>query len=128
MKITKKNSSDVLVASDFDGVQVDLTNNPMGKIINGTLQVIDQTTGISPDQFSSVSVYPNPAKDHIYVNVSEDSKVRIFDINGRLVIDTTVNGGQKLINVQNLTNGVYMLKVYNNANREQSIHKVIIQN
>jgi hypothetical protein len=128
LKITKKNSSDVLVASDFDGVQVDLTNNPMGKIINGTLQVIDQTTGISPDQFSSVSVYPNPAKDHIYVNVSEDSKVRIFDINGRLVIDTTVNGGQKLINVQNLTNGVYMLKVYNNANREQSIHKVIIQN
>ena len=128
LKITKKNSSDVLVASDFDGVQVNLTNNPMGAIVNGTLQVIDQTiTGIS-DYISNTTVYPNPAKDHIYVNVTEDSKVRIFDINGRLVIETTVNAGQKVINVQNLTNGVYMVKVYNNTNREPSISKVIIQN
>jgi hypothetical protein len=124
--ITKK-YSDALQASDFDGVQVNLTDNPMGNIVNGSLQVIDQTTSIS-DFTSNVTVYPNPAKDHIYVNVSEDSKVRIFDINGRLVLDTTVNGGQKLINVQNLTNGFYMLKVYNNTNREQSIHKIIIKN
>jgi len=126
LKITKRNS-DALVAADFDAVQVNLTNNPMTSVIDGTLKVIDQlTTGIS-DFSSNIRVYPNPAKNLLNVEVVEDSDVRIFDINGRLVIETTLKVGEKAIDVQNLTNGVYMMKVYNTNNGTPFMHKVIIQ-
>jgi hypothetical protein len=129
LTITKKNS-EALQASDFEGVQVDLTNNPMSPIVKGRLNVIDQVaTGISEpgiDSAEPVLVYPNPANDHLNVKVSEDSDVQIFDMSSKLLIQTTVKVGVNDIRgIQNLSNGIYMMKISNG--KTTSMHKVIIK-
>jgi len=126
--ITKKGPV-ALTASDFDAVQVDLTNNPMGEIVKGRLNVVGLVTGIAKpgvDNAESVLVYPNPANDHLNVKVSEDSNVQIFDMSSKLLIQTTVKVGVNDIRgIQNLANGIYMMKISNG--NSTSMHKVIIK-
>jgi len=88
-------------------------------LINGqnvNFSIVDITTGLLDNSNQGVvRVYPNPTSDKLNIEVSENSKIQMFDLNGKQVIsETTVNGYQKqIIDVNNLANGIYMLKVYN---------------
>lgn len=59
-------------------------------------------------------VYPNPVKDKFYVKTRESVKeLKLYNITGKLVLET---GGDKLddgIKASNLTPGIYMLHIIN---------------
>ncbi|NNF02732.1 MAG: T9SS type A sorting domain-containing protein [Bacteroidia bacterium] len=68
-------------------------------------------TGISPIIDKSISVYPNPAFDQIYIESIANLKsvsVSIFDVQGVEVLSDPVIDATK-IDVSNLSNGVYTL-------------------
>jgi len=92
---------------------IDTVLNPT---INQALLITEQSTlGVTENQNSLFSLYPNPAKNTINIKFKQtDSQIteaKIFDLNGRLssqpkIIDNTVN-------VQNLSSGTYILVLKN---------------
>ena len=59
---------------------------------------------------SEVKVYPNPAKDNLFIKSGNNNIVQaeLFDAVGRKVLTTTVNGDSN-INISGLDNGFYSL-------------------
>lgn len=71
----------------------------------------------------SVSIYPNPTTEALTVNVnSKINSVDIYDLSGKLVRNTSVSAENK-VNVQDLKNGTYVLKV--NTEAGSTAHKFI---
>jgi hypothetical protein len=83
-----------------------------------------------------ISVYPNPVKSKMF-RISFDNKeageynVQLIDISGRIVSDKVVSvyTGAQVSEVRvsnNLTRGMYMVKVLNHLNREVYTKKIIL--
>ena len=89
---------------------------------------LNTTTGIADvsNKGINVSVYPNPATSFIFVEASENSTVQLFDLNGKQIYSkTNVIANQKEeLNVQNLAEGIYFIKVYND--KFSTVKKVVI--
>ena len=63
--------------------------------------------------FDQIQLYPNPVRDYFYLNgVLENAKISIFDLNGKL-INTAFYLEGEIINVENLSKGIYILKIEN---------------
>ncbi|NJK86895.1 MAG: T9SS type A sorting domain-containing protein [Bacteroidales bacterium] len=75
-----------------------------------------KSTAVAGESFASVNVYPVPTSGNVFVEVSEASNIMIVDMSGKVVMtETFVNENVKEeINLDNLSNGVYFMKVYNN--------------
>jgi len=60
-------------------------------------------------------IYPNPVLDELKINNSDDfiSDVKIFDITGRVL--KTLNDGTKLIDVIDLSTGIYYVSFRSNG-------------
>lgn len=70
------------------------------------------TVGLNEHNLSNFNIYPNPALNQLTIETElAISNVSIVDITGRTV--TTINHSTKLIDVSDLTNGVYFLKIIN---------------
>ena len=56
-------------------------------------------------------IYPNPATDKIYIsNLKEDNTlIKIYDINGRLVLENKISN-QEYLNISTLSKGIYQIK------------------
>jgi len=69
------------------------------------------STGIELNGPDRVNIYPNPATDNIYIsNLKEDNTlVKIYDINGSLVLENKVSN-KEYLNISNLSKGMYQLK------------------
>lgn len=72
---------------------------------------------------NAVSIYPNPTTEALTVNVnSKINSADIYDLSGKLVRNATVSAENK-VNVQDLKNGTYVLKV--NTAAGSTAHKFI---
>ena len=66
---------------------------------------------------SQIKVYPNPAQHHVYIKTDvslKNAKVEIFNLTGQMIFskklsDQTLNE----LDVQNLSNNIYLLKISN---------------
>jgi hypothetical protein len=65
--------------------------------------------------------YPNPAKDYIIINNSDDknlnSELNIYDNFGRIIHTSILVAGENTVDISSLSSGVYMLKINNNVSR-----------
>jgi hypothetical protein len=63
---------------------------------------------------NSVEVYPNPANDHVTVNVKQvqttDATISVTDITGKTLITLPVSDAKTTVNIQGLVPGIYILK------------------
>ncbi len=59
----------------------------------------------------SIKVFPNPTSDFLRISAKDVSKVELYNILGSKVISTNTT----TVNLKELTNGVYILKVYTPA-------------
>lgn len=62
-----------------------------------------------------LTVYPNPARDQVYVKglpVSEVSTVTVLDLAGKSVLKTTMKAGES-INISKLIPGQYLIRIQN---------------
>jgi len=64
---------------------------------------------------NKINIFPNPANESINVSLTGNSNlniIEIFDIQGKLVISIKPENNSANINIENLTNGLYFVKVY----------------
>jgi type IX secretion system substrate protein len=70
---------------------------------------------IPQEQTLEYSIYPNPAKDILNVNIddqfSENYRYTIFDIYGRVFMDKT--NQQTTLDISNLNSGIYFIRISN---------------
>ncbi|MFL9842840.1 S8 family serine peptidase [Flavobacterium rhizosphaerae] len=84
--------------------------------------------GVDANTVNLFSVWPNPAGSFINIslnNSAENSKVAVYDVQGRNVLSADISGTQTTLNTSNLTSGVYMVKV-SQGDRNQ-IKKIVIK-
>ena len=90
-----------------------------------TTTITNCTTGLtSLNNNSGIMAYPNPAHDNIFINTTENaSSVSVTDIIGQTVIaEQRVNSEQvHSIDISNLANGVYLVKVNSSDNQVKVI-------
>ncbi len=86
--------------------------------------VVIEFTGVEENEVS-FGVYPNPAESELNINSNAASyEYQMINSVGQVVMSGVANGNVKL-NVSELNNGVYFLKVIANGN--SSIEKVVIK-
>lgn len=113
-----------------------------GEDIDGEIYISDLTSGniyrltdalLNTNDFdlSPISIYPNPAKNEININFSNDnsliaSKILIYSLQGKVakIIDRNSELVQT-INTSDLSSGLYILKIHT-ENGKQNIHKLVI--
>jgi hypothetical protein len=74
-----------------------------------TVQVV---TGLDENHIDGLTVYPNPAKDHL--NIAADvniNNVMLYNFAGQVIVNTQVNNNAYMLNASNLNPGVYMLRI-----------------
>ena len=72
-------------------------------------------------------ISPNPVENNLFVelNDSKEATIEIFNENGQLLIQKTITNSQNTINTNNLSTGIYWLKLTSN---EGIITKKFIKN
>ena len=76
------------------------------------------TTGIENWLENSVALYPNPAKEYVDIRVNGDLNVtmmEVYDVYGKLINTVNVVENPTRINVSNLSNGMYFVRVTTEA-------------
>lgn len=74
-------------------------------------------SGINEASVSSIAIYPNPAKDQINVRLGENgvAVATLYNLIGQAVKTTTLTEQTSTIAVDDLTAGIYMLRVSQNG-------------
>jgi hypothetical protein len=75
---------------------------------------------------SQLSIYPNPAHDILNVEVDPmlHTNITVYDLTGKAVLDSRVDGSVKQLDISHLQNGVYFVKAYGEGG--SSLQKLII--
>lgn len=113
---------DIYVYSVADGT------NATANSISGPSNAITLTSPLSvTDQYKEISIYPNPANNFVNFKVDglENGTVSISSITGQEVVNTTINGTEK-VDVSKLKNGVYIYNVRNQNGEVVKTNKLVI--
>lgn len=76
------------------------------------LKLNDDEMGLNENSHNTISVYPNPFSDKIYIDSQENlSSIEITDLTGKIVSKEKFHFKNKQLNTSGLTKGVYILKI-----------------
>ncbi len=77
----------------------------------------DQASDVETNQISGIRVFPNPARDFIQVNSTDNSlkKLTIYNLAGQVVLNLSGLTEFQIVPVSNLPNGLYLLKLESNS-------------
>ncbi|HEY3386640.1 MAG TPA: Ig-like domain-containing protein, partial [Saprospiraceae bacterium] len=100
-------SENTLDAADFQ----EATGYLNGDKVNVNLVAPGATPSSEEVTFT---VYPNPASNELFINLSKDATAEIMDMNGRVVLSNiTVSANAKeRLDVSNLPGGLYTIRVF----------------
>ena len=75
--------------------------------------------------FDSISIYPNPTSEMIYIKSNVSSNYHLYNMIGQKIISGQINEGDNELNLRQYSNGIYFIKFIKN-NRDYT--KKIIKN
>lgn len=92
--------------------------------LTSDMQVITTSRGVSSVD-NAFTLFPNPTSQllNIQFNQLEKGQISILDITGKEVLNQNIEGESTILNVENLVNGVYMVKLQ--TNKGNSVSKFI---
>jgi hypothetical protein len=79
---------------------------------------------------SEIQVFPNPAKNVLNVDLgrkSGETTVGLYDVTGKMIMETKVTDGKLNINTAAYTRGIYLLKIYDGNNKAIATRKIILE-
>ena len=85
---------------------------------NRGFTTLSVTLGIPENKLLSFEMYPNPASDVLTVQLptgTEKAEVSVFDYTGRLVSSKTISSNDSTLDVQNISKGIYIIRVATNS-------------
>lgn len=102
------------------GTYTQLLTNAAGCDSLITLNLTLDFTEIQETHVQNWTVYPNPAHDFIFIDVDPEQighYMVLFDAFGRTIFETIISKNEMQFNLQELTNGMYLLKIGSQTKR-----------
>lgn len=95
-------------------LQDELSKQLIQSELSSTEQIVTAATLLDKDINNIIMVYPNPANRYVTVKLPgmNSYTVEIYNPLGKLILSSNFNE-QKNIDISNLSNGVYLLRAYN---------------
>ena len=88
------------------------------------ISIFEGTTGIEEETAANaVSIYPNPASTMLNVHAENYSNVQIINFLGQVVYSANITANDFQINVSNLSNGVYFIRLNGETTTTQKFIK-----
>ena len=84
-----------------------LATEPISELKNITFSISNPETATENVQMNSIVIYPNPTQDMLYISGTTPQTLRVYDLQGRLLINET----SMQINVSTLNMGTYLLQI-----------------
>lgn len=82
-----------------------------------TITIVVGTVGFGDEKASvNIKAYPNPTNDIVYIemdNWENISTIQVYDINGRIVANQTVNSNKTEISLNEVVAGQYFVQLFN---------------
>ena len=109
---------------------VDPYNGDGGVINSVSLSIcnIEESLKTQTVNLASIKVYPNPTKGIINIDSSgiaaDNTTYELFDVQGRKVISKVSSSPIEILNVENLSDGIYMLTIQNSLGKTNK--KIVI--
>ena len=100
----------MLYNADGDYTVILTATNECGTSIHQEVLSVRSCTNIDEVE-NGISIYPNPASSNITIVNAENAKVEIINALGQIVYATENVSGEISIDVRNLTDGMYFVKV-----------------
>ena len=73
---------------------------------------VDPCLGItSNEENGAFQIFPNPVKDVLSIEAERSANVLIFDMNGALVLESTIHAGHNELTAKALKSGIYTIQV-----------------
>ena len=85
---------------------------------NRGFTTLSVTLGISENKLLSFEMYPNPVRDVLNIQLqtgTDKAEVGVYDYTGRLVSTKTVSSNDSTLDVQNISKGIYIIRVATNS-------------
>lgn len=111
--------------SKFGEATITLTATSNGKTVDTDIEItIRDITGIENNAPQTVSVYPNPVNNILYIDMNRRIKrISVFDMTGNRLVEIE-NPDNYQINMQPFNKGVYLILIETDKNR---ITKTVIK-
>lgn len=78
----------------------------------GSITVVEPVSVSVQTGIEGVTFYPNPVSDQLYVsNVPEGVAVRLFDLTGKIVMESVADGSELVFDVSAQKRGMYFLEI-----------------
>lgn len=107
-----------VISHQFDDPELGLvTFDPFGCEEEEELGVVETTK-------NAFVIYPNPSQNIFFVNTTENAELKMYDLNGRLVLEQKLSNGKNSVQNQ-LSKGIYIVEV--RGAQSQSTQKMVIQ-
>lgn len=107
-----------VVLTNYDGTVEVPANVDTGTLEIDRIVINNSNSPLSSDSFNLSNVfylYPNPASNLISLNINKDfNKLEIYNVSGQLIKKS--DNSNKVIDISELSNGIYLLKVYSDNN------------
>ena len=72
---------------------------------------VNLTVAVSENNEVVFAMYPNPAKDYVTIESVKDAVVKIYSVNGQMLLQQNINEGINTIDLSNLNAGMYFISV-----------------
>ncbi len=111
------------ITVSFSGTAVEDTNNIAFADTTITFTTENGDGLIANQEF--LNIYPNPATQYVNIECNAGSEISIIDFSGKILQQTVSTATKTTIDVQNLSSGVYFIKIRNNSGTK--MQKLIIK-
>lgn len=105
----------ICVSTYCDTIEYDSSGNMVGLTVPFTLQVVDAILSTEDviSEKDNVSVYPNPGSGvfTIFKESSAISEIRVFDVQGKLVVHENSSENKTSIDLTGFSNGIYIFVI-----------------
>ncbi|MBD3891434.1 LamG-like jellyroll fold domain-containing protein [Olleya marilimosa] len=94
-------------------------------VISNEVNVTDETLSVSTVLINEVKVFPNPTTDNVKISLSkvQDFEISVYDLNGRLLLNSKNRGDAFLLDLTSYQNGIYIIKT--KIDQKEAINRVI---
>ncbi len=109
-----------VTAADLSSATAYLNGNP------AVVKVIESTSGIATINSNNLKVYPNPSNGILNIESADNAVVQLFDLSGKQVMMNVrvIANERHLINIQDLANGIYMMKI--STDKTVATQKIVV--
>jgi hypothetical protein len=101
-----------VTANDFSNTLVyRITAQDSVSYRDWNVYVSSVVNNVEQDDLKEVQLYPNPAKNTIFINVKKHGYIEIVNLAGKVVFTQQIAPGINTINIEEISSGLYIVKM-----------------